>query len=317
MKFSLTSLILLSALSCAGQQTNADFSKLLEAAETGAASAQNSVGISYATGDGVDKDKAKAVEWYRKAAKQGLKAAEFNLGTAYYNGDGVVIDDVAAATWFLIAREAGSEPARDAVEREAKESPERIDEASLDAGDKYLVGTEIPQDYGLARKFYQQAADHKERPAYLKLANLYIKGQGVKQDYPEAGKFCKSAADLNYPPAMFCLGFLAQRTESGAIEGENAASWYERGAGLGDTNSLVNLGVLYSKGEHVERDAVRAYSFFLIAGLLGNPNGLHGTEMLKTSLTNDQTKKGGQEAVAFAKKHNLRLRYLDFSGPKR
>ena len=42
-----------------------------ERAEAGDVDAQNNLGEMYETGDGVPRDFAKAIEWYRKSAEQG------------------------------------------------------------------------------------------------------------------------------------------------------------------------------------------------------------------------------------------------------
>jgi len=57
-----------------------DVEALRAKAEQGDASAQNSLGIRYDTGEGVPQDYAEAVKWYRLAAEQGYAAAQFNLG---------------------------------------------------------------------------------------------------------------------------------------------------------------------------------------------------------------------------------------------
>ena len=49
-------------------------------AEQGDASAQNNLGLMYATGEGVLQDEAEAVRWYRLAAEQGQADAQNNLG---------------------------------------------------------------------------------------------------------------------------------------------------------------------------------------------------------------------------------------------
>ena len=61
-------------------------------AEKGDASAQNNLGVAYQNGQGLVKDDAEAVKWYRKAAEQGLALAQYNLGFVYYNGQGVPKD---------------------------------------------------------------------------------------------------------------------------------------------------------------------------------------------------------------------------------
>lgn len=50
-----------------------------EAADTGQAESQNTLGIMYATGFGVVRDPAEACRWFELAAARGLDGAEANL----------------------------------------------------------------------------------------------------------------------------------------------------------------------------------------------------------------------------------------------
>ena len=61
----------------------------------------------YANGEGVLKDEAEAVRWYRLAAEQGDAAAQFNLGLMYANGEGVLKDEAEAVRWYRKAVEQG------------------------------------------------------------------------------------------------------------------------------------------------------------------------------------------------------------------
>jgi len=87
-------------------------------AEKGDADAQYLLGLFYATGQGVEKDYAEAIRWYRKAADQGLASAQLNLGVAYDIGQGVEKDYVEAYAWLnLAAKTAADAPeARDDLE---------------------------------------------------------------------------------------------------------------------------------------------------------------------------------------------------------
>ena len=69
-----------------------DLDTLRQAAEQGNAAAQFSLGLMYADGEGVPKDDAEAVRWYRLAAEQGNAAAQFSLGLMYADGEGVPKD---------------------------------------------------------------------------------------------------------------------------------------------------------------------------------------------------------------------------------
>ena len=60
---------------------------LVERAQKGDAAAQFDLGYRYANGDGVAKDSAEAVKWYRKAVEQGYAPAQSNPGVMYANGE--------------------------------------------------------------------------------------------------------------------------------------------------------------------------------------------------------------------------------------
>ena len=69
------------------------------------------MGICYDEGRGVQQDREKAVEWYRKAANQGDAAAQLNLGLSYYNGEGVEKNLNKALEWFEKAAKQGDKDA--------------------------------------------------------------------------------------------------------------------------------------------------------------------------------------------------------------
>lgn len=69
-------------------------------AEAGDARAQEFIGILYEEGHGVQKDTAKAIEWYERAAKSGDMAAQYNLGRIYLKGE-IVEQDFSRAKDLL------------------------------------------------------------------------------------------------------------------------------------------------------------------------------------------------------------------------
>ena len=71
----------------------------------------------YGKGQGVAKDEAESVRWYRKAAAQGNAAAQCNLGISYSNGQGVAKDEAEAVRWFRRAAAQGDADARAALEQ--------------------------------------------------------------------------------------------------------------------------------------------------------------------------------------------------------
>jgi hypothetical protein len=61
------------------------------------------LGYMYSEGEGVPRDDAEAVRWYRRAAYQGSADGKYNLGVMYEQGRGVAQNHVEAYMWFDIA----------------------------------------------------------------------------------------------------------------------------------------------------------------------------------------------------------------------
>ena len=72
----------------------------LPAAEGGEADAQNTVGEIFEQGLGTEPNYEVAVLWYGRAAAQGHKTALFNLGTLYETGNGVPRDRLKALNYY-------------------------------------------------------------------------------------------------------------------------------------------------------------------------------------------------------------------------
>jgi TPR repeat protein len=99
----------------------AAYEEWLPLAELGDAEAQYNLGVMYDEGAGIERDLARAAEWYRKAAEQGFVDAQINLGMMYYHGQGFARDDAEAAKWFGRAASQGDREAADYLKRLEKE----------------------------------------------------------------------------------------------------------------------------------------------------------------------------------------------------
>jgi TPR repeat protein len=79
----------------------------LKGAEYNYPPSQNMLGIMFQTGQGVQKNIDKAIEWYYKAAKQGCAEAEYNLACIYFNKESPLFDYKLAFRWFNKGAEHG------------------------------------------------------------------------------------------------------------------------------------------------------------------------------------------------------------------
>ena len=100
----------------------AAYDEWLPLAELGDAEAQYNLGVMYDQGASVERDLARAANWYRKAAEQGFMDAQTNLGMMYYRGEGVSRDDTEAARWLQQAANKGDAEAAALLKRISREN---------------------------------------------------------------------------------------------------------------------------------------------------------------------------------------------------
>jgi S1-C subfamily serine protease len=138
----------------------------------------------YADGDGVPKNSAEAVKWYRKAADQGNANARHNLANMYNTGDGVPKDSTEAAKWYRKAAEQGDANAQDNL------------------GVKYSSGDGVPKDSAEAVKWFRKAAELGYADAQYNLAVMYADGDGVPKDTIETLAWLNISAAAGNAQAM-------------------------------------------------------------------------------------------------------------------
>ena len=81
--------------------------KLGESADNSSPEALYKQGAAYYFGESVDKNFAKAAEYYRKAAEQGYAQAQCELGVMYEKGEGVPQSYAEALGWYRTAADKG------------------------------------------------------------------------------------------------------------------------------------------------------------------------------------------------------------------
>ncbi|MCK5850468.1 MAG: sel1 repeat family protein, partial [Kiritimatiellae bacterium] len=179
---------------------NATLQCLLIKAQSGTAYSQYSLAVAYASGDGVEQDHSKAVEWYRKAAVQGHAGAQNNLGFCYSRGAGVAKDPVEEVKWY----------------RRAAEQADSTAESNL--GLCYRYGTGVEKNLEEAARWFQKAVAQGNETAKKHLEE--VKGELVNQSKAERKK-------LGIFPGIFF--------EEGSLIAEWLESLEEVGPGLGWT----------------------------------------------------------------------------------
>ncbi|MGR3485888.1 MAG: tetratricopeptide repeat protein [Paracoccaceae bacterium] len=87
-------------------------------ARSGNADAEELIGVMYAMGLGVERDDARAFDWYLRAALKGHPGAQSGIGWYYETGRGLPAPDmVRAYLWYALAAIGGDSDAPDSLEQ--------------------------------------------------------------------------------------------------------------------------------------------------------------------------------------------------------
>ncbi|MEO5363070.1 MAG: sel1 repeat family protein [Magnetococcus sp. DMHC-8] len=148
-----------------GQAAGGGMDGLHHLAEQGNVQAQRRLGQMYHDGQGVQRDYAQSMHWFRLAAAQGDAEAQNGVGTLYDNGKGVARDYQEAARWFRLAADRGHVLAR------------------RNLGWMYEKGQGFAQDYVMAYKWQYLA----------EMARLARQGDG-SQEGVDRCRLCNALA---------------------------------------------------------------------------------------------------------------------------
>ncbi len=192
-----------------------DYQKNIEAAKSGAPIAQLKIGICYQTGNGIEKNEKKAVEWYEKAANQGNADAQTCLGLCYGMGIGVTEDFSQAIKWWRKAANQGNA------------------QAQYYMGNCYNHGTGVSVDYTHAALWYQRAAEQGNADAQFMLGVYYSVGKGFQENAADAASWWLKAAIQGNVEAQYLIGVCYDNGDGIEKDHNQALYWFHKAADQG------------------------------------------------------------------------------------
>ena len=206
------------------------FNNYIEAAELNDPISMTEVGFRYMTGQGVEKDSLKAVEWFTKAIPLLQKAAENEdaeaqneLSRLYSCGYGINKDEIESRKWFLKSAENG------------------YAQAQFMLGLEFEHGSSEDKDGQMAVYWYLRAASQGHTAAMEMLANMYEKGDAVEKNKSIADKWYKKLFEIYSKQAtegnhqgQYNLGRLYELGNGVSLDLEKAKYWYREAAKQGD-----------------------------------------------------------------------------------
>ena len=198
-------------------------------ADRGNPRAQNTLGLIYGRGLGVQKDLNAAMTWHQKAARQGYAPAQFYMGLMYADGQGVPRNADEGIKWLRKAAEQG------------------LSEAQFTLWTIYATGEGNEQDSRQAVRWYREAAEQGHAFAQHNLALMYADGDGVVRDEIKALHWEQKAAAAGDPNAQYRLATLYATGRSVSQSYEEAFGWFRKAVAQGYPLS-INLDKGWSMG---------------------------------------------------------------------
>ena len=113
----------------------------------------------------------------------------------------------------------------------------------------YRVGAGVPQNYGQAKKWFEEAAKQGHAEAQVNLGTMYLDGDGAPQS------------------------------------AQMALFWFSRAAAQGDIPAFAKLGLMYAEAHGVPQDFIQAHMWFHLAAANGDENSADRRDILATKMT--------------------------------
>ena len=202
-------------------------------------------------------------------------------------GNGVAKNKNRAADWFAKAAEAGD-----------FEAVYHLAVYKMEAADA---------DWCEIVSMLEQAAEHGNEAAVLKLAYCYLEGKGTAQRGDEAIATLKKMADKGHDDAMYELGMLYINGKYAEVNKGQAVKWLEKAGRKNNAAALCQLAEMYAAGNMVAQNNKKCTSYYQRAAELGNGKALyHIAEELLTAGNMDEAVSHLQKAteVEFAPAFN-------------
>lgn len=136
--------------------------------------------------------------------------------------------------------------------------------AQFNLGCCYYNGSHgVRQNYHIAMKWYNKAANQGEVESLNTIGNCYEKGgRGVPQDPQKAMEYFRKAAEKGLASAQFNLASCYQKYVNTAEGLKHAVKWYIQAANQGHVEARFYLGLCYEKGYGVAADPKAAMKIY-------------------------------------------------------
>lgn len=151
-------------------------------------------------------------------------------------------------------------------------------------------------DYATAVGEWQPLAQQGDVDAQYYLGLLYDFGHGVPQDFTMARHWYENAAVQGHTGAQANLGSLYEAGRGGPQDFNLAVTWYRRSAERGHEVAQRRLGLMYERGSGVPKDFAVAQTWYILATAHGDTISAELREALAKRMTSAQLFQAQQRA---------------------
>jgi TPR repeat protein len=131
------------------------------------------------------------------------------------------------------------------------------------------------------------------------LGLLYQAGKGVPQSYGQAKMWFEEAARQGYAEAQVHLGTSYLRGDPPPQSSQMALYWFDRAAEQGHVAAFANLGAMYAEAHGVPQDLIQAYTWFFLAAEHGDESSARKRDLLAAKMNPAQIARGQERAHAW------------------
>lgn len=267
------------------QDYNKAFSEFEKAAKLGLGKAKGYLGDCYYYGQGVEKDLYEAARWYKDAAdNNGIGSAAHSLAFMYANGEGLPKNREKAVDYFLIAAEKGIVQAQriiateyvsgDILPKDFQKAKFWMEEAAKqgDPQAQLQLGRYYVSDFGfkddkMAYEWFEKAALQGDAEAQYTVRGCYIYEIYVKHDPSVANNWSIKAAEQGHARAKYELGMSYLNGRGFVKNTDKGIEYLISAADSNDNKACTELADRFYLGEGTHKDLVKAKEYAIRAAV--------------------------------------------------
>jgi uncharacterized protein len=152
-------------------------------------------------------------------------------------------------------------------------------------------------------KELRKLAEEGNVTAQNRLGLFYKFGRGVPQNYGQAKRWFEEAAKQGHAGAQINLGILYLQEDAPPRSPQMAIFWFSRAAEQGVVPAFAKLGQMYQEGQGVPEDFVQAYMWFQLAAANGEAPSAERRDILAAKMTYAQIAEAQKRAREWKPTH--------------